>query len=336
MNTGERNYGCRYQEIFIYGYKSLILENEVLRTTIILDRGCEIVEFNYKKLDLDFVWKTQNGLGSLRNFSRDYGDDYILTDYYTGGWFEAFPVCGAGGEYYGTHMPIYGEVCYLPWDYIVLKNSEDEVIIKAYCKTIRSPFYLEKNIILKSMQPVLLIEDSILNVSSEALHFNIGYHPNFGSSFIDNELEFEIPAKEVEILWENNNSRFKIGQKGIWPDLKDREGNLIDLRVVPTKQSKVNEIISLKNLKNGFITVRNREKNIAIKVSFDEKIYKNAILWIVRNGDSGYPRYGNTNVVCVLPKSNHFLTIEDVSKYKDYIEIKSRETISTWIKYEIT
>ena len=286
-------------------------------------------------MDLDFVWRTPNGLDSLKNFSRDYSDDFTLTDYYTGGWFEAFPVCGSGGDYFGTHMPIYGEVCYLPWDYDVLKDDENEIIVKTFCKTLRSPYYLEKIISLKSKEPALFIEDSIKNLSLQKLQFNIGYHPNFGKSFINNNLEFKVPDCEVEILWSHENSRFGPYEKGEWPYLKDKKNKTQDLRIVPVKGSKVNEIINLKNLKDGFIEIKNRNKATGIKVSFDKKIFKNAILWIVRNGDTGYPRFGNTNVVCVLPKSNHFITMEDVINNKDYIEIEPDEIISTWIKYEI-
>ncbi len=335
MFIQNRNYSCRFQEISIYDYKSLILENDVLRVMLLIDRGCEIIEFNYKKMDLDFVWRTPNGLEALKNFSKDYGDDYTLTDYYTGGWFEAFPVCGSGGDYFGTHMPVYGEVCYLPWDYEVLKDDEKEIIVRAYCKTIRSPFYLEKKLVLKLGKPTLLIEESIKNLSTEKLNFNLGYHPNFGKSFIDDEIEFEISNCDIEILWSCENSRFNLEEKGNWPYLKDKKGKKIDLRIVPVKGSGVNEIINLKGIEDGVIKVKNKNKNIGIKVSFDTKIFKNAILWIVRNGDKGYPRYGNTNVVCVLPKSNHFITLEDVNNNKDYIEIEPGKIISTWIKYEI-
>src|SRR4030042_3978128 len=141
MNTEERNYGCRYLEISIYGYKSLILENEVLRITMIIDRGCEIVEFNYKKLDLDFAWRTPRGLRSLKYFSKDFNDDLVLTDYYVGGWYDTFPSCCTGGEYINTRLPMYGEACYIPWEYEVLSDSKDEVVIRVFCTTIRSPFY---------------------------------------------------------------------------------------------------------------------------------------------------------------------------------------------------
>ena len=335
MNRKERNCGCRYQEIYIHGFKSIILENEVLRVTLILDKGCEIVEFNYKKMDMDFVWRLPNSLGSLRNYVKNFNDDLVLTDYYTGGWFETFPSGGFKGKYFGAQLPIYGEACYLPWDYQIVKDDEKEVIIKVFCRMIRSPFYIEKNIIIRSNEPGLLIEESITNLSMQRINFNIGYHPNFGSNFIDHDLEFNIPPSEIEILWSCENSRFDLGEKGKWPFLKDRDGHTIDLRTIPKKNSRISEIISLKGLKNGYIEIKNKDKNINLITSFDTKIFKNAILWIVRNGDSGYPRYGSTNVVCVFPKSNHHIKDDDINRFKDYIEIDPDVTIKTWIKYEV-
>ena len=116
---------------------------------------------------------------------------------------------------------------------------------------IRSPFYIEKNIIIRSNEPALLIKESIMSLSRERINFNIGYHPNFGSNFIDYDLEFNIPSSEIEILWSCENSRFDLGKKGKWPFLKDRDGQTIDIRTVPEKNSGVSEIISLKGLKNG-------------------------------------------------------------------------------------
>ena len=335
MTPIERNYGCRLQEISIYGFKSIILENEVLRTLIITDKGCEISEFNYKKMDLDFTWRTHNGLSTLKNYKKDYGDNLILTDYYSGGWFETFPICGTGGEYFGTQMPVYGEACYLSWDYIVLKDDEKEIIIKAFCKTIRSPFYLEKTIKIKSGIPELIIEDSIKNTSHQEIYFNIGYHPNLGKNFIDDNLILNIPSCEVEILASNDSSRFKKGEKGQWPFLNNKEGRKIDLRILPEKDSGIHDGISLKNLSSNFMEIKNINKNISFKVSFDKNIYKNAILWIVKGGDMNYPRFGRSNVVCLFPRSSHYYDIKDVEENKDFIKIKPDEVIDTWIKYEI-
>ena len=334
MMKKERNYGCRFQEVYIYGFKSIIMENELLRIVSVVDKGCEIVEFNYKKMDLDFAWRTNNGLSCLKYYSKDYTDFNTLTDYYTGGWFEAFPICGSGGDYKGTTMPLYGEVCYLPWEYSVVKDTEEEILLRFCCKTLRSPFYLEKIFKLKTQDPVFYIEEKIENLATEETFFNIGYHPNFGKSFIDNDLEIEINGGEIDVLLENENSRFGVGQKGKWPFINDRNGNPLNISIMPPINSKVNEVINIKDLKSPRIIIKNKDKKLDLKLTFD-KIYKHAILWIVRNGDKGYPRYGNTNVLCVLPKTNHFIDLKDVIKNKDYIEIKPGEIIKTWMNFEV-
>lgn len=335
MLRKERNYGCRYQEIAIYDHKSIILENELIRIIFVVGKGCEIVEFNYKKKDIDFVWRTDKGLSCLENYSKNYNDDNVLTDYYTGGWFEAFPICGSGGEYKGVSLPVYGEVCYLPWEYDVVKDTKEEVILKAFCKTIRTPFYIEKYFKIRSYEPALYLGESINNLSNEKLYFNIGYHPNFGKSFIDNDIKIEIKDCNIEVLWTNKNSRFNLDEKGKWPYLNDKNGRKIDLRYIPAANSKINEILNLKGIKDGIVILKNKTKNIDFKLSFDKKVYKNAILWIVRNGDFGYPRYGNTDVLCILPKSNHYITLKDCLKNNDFILIDSKNELKTWIKFEI-
>ena len=40
-----RNYGCRHKEIIYKGYRTLIIENEKIRTTILVDKGSDIIEF---------------------------------------------------------------------------------------------------------------------------------------------------------------------------------------------------------------------------------------------------------------------------------------------------
>ena len=37
-----RNYGCRYKEIIENGYRALVIENELLRISIYLDKGSDI------------------------------------------------------------------------------------------------------------------------------------------------------------------------------------------------------------------------------------------------------------------------------------------------------
>src|SRR6266511_3745216 len=48
-----RTHGCRVSDEWTHrGMRAAVLENELLRVLVLLDRGAEIVEFRYKPLDL--------------------------------------------------------------------------------------------------------------------------------------------------------------------------------------------------------------------------------------------------------------------------------------------
>lgn len=54
-STHERNYGCRIREYLYRDLKTLTLENELLRVSILADKGTDIFEFLYKPIDLDVL-----------------------------------------------------------------------------------------------------------------------------------------------------------------------------------------------------------------------------------------------------------------------------------------
>ena len=61
--SGVRNFGCRVTtDATLAGLGVVILENELLRVTILADKGSDVYEFLYKPLDVDFMWRAPNGL----------------------------------------------------------------------------------------------------------------------------------------------------------------------------------------------------------------------------------------------------------------------------------
>ncbi|MGE5605821.1 MAG: hypothetical protein ACM3YE_09035 [Bacteroidota bacterium] len=106
LYTSERNFGCRFLEIEVFSYRSLILENEKIRITLLLDKGTEIIEFNFKETDTDFIWRSPQGLSCLKKIQFAKKDEHILTDGYTGGWFECFPSLGEACVYKGAYILI--------------------------------------------------------------------------------------------------------------------------------------------------------------------------------------------------------------------------------------
>ena len=58
-----RNHGCRVMTgLSIHGVAAVILENEIVRLTILAGKGGDVFEFLHKPSDTDFMWRNPLGL----------------------------------------------------------------------------------------------------------------------------------------------------------------------------------------------------------------------------------------------------------------------------------
>ena len=331
LYSGERNYGCRFLEVALFELRTIILENEKIRVMFLLDKGTEIIEFNYKETDTDFIWRSPLGLSCLKKSQIYRKDEQYLTDNYTGGWFEAFPNLGDACTYKGANIPAYGEVCYLPWEYSVVRDDPGEVSLKCFVRTTKTPFLLEKTFTVKSNIPTLFINEKVTNLGLETTEFQWGHHPNFGSPFLDENCVIDLPEGYINVYAEIDTSRVKAGTKGRWPIVEGKNGKPVDFRKMLPKEAGIMDLLFLSGIKAGWAAVRNTVRGIGIGFSWDLNIFSNCVLWLVANGDNGYPRYGDTYVLCILPKSADIHTLSEGKKVGDITVIKKEETMSTWM-----
>jgi hypothetical protein len=330
LYSSERNYGCRFLEISIFGYRAVILENEKIRITFLLDKGTEIIEFNQKETDTDFIWRSPQGLSCLEKIKFAKKDEQILTDGYTGGWFECFPNVGEACTYKGAKIPHYGEICYLPWEYTVLKDDPGEVSLKCFVHTTKTPFVVEKILTVKSGIASLYIEEKITNIGREDMAFQWGHHPNFGAPFIDGNCIIDMPKAEGVVGYSGPESRFIPGTKGIWPYFRDKNGNEINAGLVQGHFSGVCEEIDLFDVKEGRIGIRNQKKKIGVELLWDLQAFRHITVWNIANGDTGYPRYGNTYVLGFFVKSDDTRGLEKSSHNGKCLVIRKGETKKAW------
>lgn len=310
LYTSERNYGCRFLEISLFGLRTVILENEKIRIMFLLDKGTDIIEFSYKKTDTDFIWRNPMGLSCLRKMQNIHMDYDCMSDNYLGGWFEAFPNVGGPCVYKGKSFPGHSEVSYLPWEYKVLRDEPEEVSLLCYVKTSKTPFLLEKTFTIKSEIPSLFIEEKVTNIGEAPIGFQWGHHPNIGGQFLNEDCIIDVPECEVSFQDEVEGSRFNAGTKGNWPYIIDKEGIVINLSHMPPRKSGINEFITLTDFKAGWGSVRNVKKGIGIGFSWDVEMFKNSLIWISANNDKGHHHHGGTYVMCILPKNTETLGLE--------------------------
>ena len=71
----------------------------MLRVTVLVDKGSDIVEFRYKPRDLDFLLFAPGGIRNpQREMPSAFGDSPYL-DYFSGGWNEILPNGGPAATY---------------------------------------------------------------------------------------------------------------------------------------------------------------------------------------------------------------------------------------------
>ena len=329
----DRNYGCRFLEVEIHGQRSLIMENEKIRITVVLDAGGRIMEFLHKLTDIDFMWRTPIGMSSLSKKHVQYADPFHGT--YAGGWFEAFPNVGLDCTYKNASLNSYDELVYLPWEYEVKKDSPDEIQIRMFVKLLKTPFFVEKTLTLKSNDPTLYTSEKATNTGNQTMDYQWGHHPNIGFPFLDEYCFIELAGADINIHAAMEKSRLVQGSSGKWPEIEAKNGQMLDLRNVPNADAGVSDLVWLSNLKKKEITVVNQKKNLSFRMTWDPNIFTNCLLWIVANGDPGFPRYNSTYVLCILPSTSEIHTLEKASEAGDCKKLKPGETIETWIDAKI-
>ncbi|MEP7356606.1 MAG: DUF4432 domain-containing protein, partial [Anaerolineales bacterium] len=142
MSLGRpRNHGCRISAAWeVNGIQTLILENELLRVTVLAGRGSDIVEFRYKPLDLDFLFAAPN---RLRNPAHEIPSAYTdspFLDYYQGGWNDILPNGGPGVVYQGAALGQHGEISLIPWEYAIDLDTPERVSARLWTRPLRTPF----------------------------------------------------------------------------------------------------------------------------------------------------------------------------------------------------
>lgn len=330
LYTHERNFGCRLHEFVYKGLKTVFIENEKIRVGIIVDRGTDIFEFWYKSKNVDFMWRSFRGVKGSIFFPGSCAKEGNILDFYHGGWQELFPNAGDAGKYKGAYLPFHGELYSSPWDYQVIYNEPEEVIIKFYVRTYRTYYLIEKKLIIKSKVPVLYIDESITNESRETQDFMWGHHPAFGPPFLSKDCIIDLPPCRIlndEINLSPTTGRLAIGHKSKWPFTKGRKGEEIDLSQVPSVDVNSYDRAYMYGFKKGWYGITNKKLEVGFGLRWDENIFKYIWFWQVYGGATGYPFYSTTYNIAIEPNSSYPPGIESAIKSKTNLTLKPKEKL---------
>ncbi len=294
------------------GFKTVILENELIRVTVLPCLGAKIHEFIYKPSDHDFMFHHP------RVECRTPVFDVNVDNWWTGGMDEAIPT-GHPCSYKGENYPFLGEAWSLNWHYQIQKISGNEVCLYLRRALIISPLIVERWISLKQGERTLNFRHKISNTGYAPFEFLWGLHPGFN---ITPDYRIDLPADEVQI--EESLPSNRLGKSGTlytWPFALDNEGNQVDMRLVPLPDSGTMDFHYVTGLKEGWLALTDTKKKEGVALVFPKEVFKSIWLWLVYGG------WRSTYVAAVEAWTGYPAKLSDAVDHGEYSQLKPGETL---------
>jgi hypothetical protein len=301
--THERNYGCRLMEHLYRGLRVVTMENDLVRISILADKGSDIFEFLYKPLDVDFMLRSPWGVRNPEHFvPTSHHATSAFQDYYEGGWQDVLPTGGKPVEYHGKPFGVHGETTTIPWDYQIIEDSPERIRVRFWVRTYRTPFFIEKELALERGKSILSIDERIVNEGRVTMDLMWGQHPALGEAFLDDSCRIDLPGGQVHCTELSPNTRFVTGVYP-WPLVPGKERGTIDLRQVATIGADTADTLRISDLPQGWYAVTNTRKQVGFGMSFPLTVFPVLWFWQVYGGVYAAPWYGRCYTVALEPFS---------------------------------
>jgi len=318
--------------------RTLILENRFLRVVFLLDKGADIMEIRYKPLEINLLWQSPIGWRNpLKGTTPNPVSEGGFLDYYGGGWQDIVPSAGGHAIYHrGASIGIHGESSMLPWQCIIDEDGKDVVSARLWVEGIRYPFRLEKYVKLHENDEEIFFKARLANTGNQPLEFSWLQHPSFGEPFVQPGSRIFLPdGCKVLVQPESYNpyGRLKPGEY-FWPHVKDREGNEIDLSIIPSKNLLAEETSFITDLSEGRYVLWNQKLELGFMMKWDETVFK--YLWFWQNYNTpDYPWYGRAWNIALEPSSSYPSGLPEQIKMNTHITLSGGDSLVTTFSAKI-
>ncbi|MCX7917738.1 MAG: DUF4432 family protein, partial [bacterium] len=235
-------------------------------------------------------------------------------------------------EYKGAVLGLHGEVALLPWEYEIIENSKERIVIKFGVHTYRTPFYLEKTILMESGKPYITIDEEVFNLAGEEMDFIWGHHPTFGKPFLSEDCTINIKKAKVKVIPGDGKSFTNLKQiEGEWPFVEGINGKNIDISKVPSERENVSDVIFLSEIEEGYYEIINEKIKIGFFMEFPKEVFRYIWFWRIAKGSYNYPWYGRNYNIALEPFSSLPVLTEAI-KRNDQLKLKEMSSLKVKLK----
>lgn len=304
-----RNWGARVHEITVAGVRAVVLENQLLRVTVLAGLGSDVIEFCYKPRDLDATWLSPGGLRDPRAAAGTAADDVsAFLDRYRGGWQEVLPNGGAPSRYRGAALAQHGEVAGLPWDAEVTADDAAAVEVTFSVRTTRMPLRVSKTMRLEAGSARLTVSESVTNEAAVSVAAMWGQHLAYGPPLLVPGCRIRLPDGLMVTPHPHpiNPPRRLVAAGGPWewPVVPAADGGAVDLSVVPAWEAP-SDIVYLSGFTVGWYELLVPEGAAGVRVEWDAAVLPYLWLWAELGASRDYPWWGCGRVLGLEPFSSY-------------------------------
>jgi len=325
-----RKGGCRIDMGWSYeGIRCLKMENAFMSITLLLDAGSRIIEFIYKPLGYNFIWR--HLLLKIRKpfCLASISTSNLIFDYWDGGWDEVFPT-GLPCTYKGADFGMLGELIVSSWHCVIEEDAPDEVCAHLWTDTIRAPFRFHKWLTLRKDEKTLYIREIVKNRSKEYFEFLWLHHPLLK---LLPRARVEIPGEEF-LVEPRQCKLLEPGGPYRWPIARDKTGNDIDLRVLPPT-NEAWELLYFTRLKDGYYKVFYPDLKIGFSLFFPKEVFKFLWMALLNGGEHNYPWYGSTYAIGLYPATGYPFILTEAIKEGVVSKLGPNESLEVELKASI-
>jgi hypothetical protein len=130
-----------------------------------------------------------------------------------------------------------------------------------------------------------------------------GHHPAFGSPLVEAGARIDLPARRIvaDAGLDGPTVDVRPGSEGAWPHATGRDGEMVDLSVVPAPP--VQRLVYAADLEGGWFALRNPALRLGAAMAWELAVFPHLWFWQEIGGSSGMPWYGRAAIAALEPAS---------------------------------
>ncbi|CAN5764973.1 hypothetical protein BH23CHL5_BH23CHL5_04860 [soil metagenome] len=286
----------------------LTLTNGLISMSVIPDKGADIFEWIHVPSGIDVLWKSPWGLARHRgNPSTSTNTAAAWIEAYEGGWQVLFPNGGGPAEYKGVELNFHGEASVSAWDVEVFESKPGFTSLKLSNRLARSPFRIEREMVLERDAKHVLITETITNDGREEMDYMWGHHPAFGMPLIGAGARIDTNARSItsdDVIAGPGNS-LDPGKTFEWPYGSGDQGK-VDLSILPAQTIERATMGYLHDFSDdtAWYGITNSQLRIGAGLAWDRTVFPCAWFWQEFHAGPGFPWYKGVWVMAIEPNTS--------------------------------